>query len=938
MKISLQRHLLGLFAITAVSATALAVMPTVKVVPWVPSDPLIPHDTYSGKVITLKGTSDVSGANIQWIWDFGDGSAPASGTVTDPYVVEARHAYTGAVGTVFTARLTVRDTNTGESASKPYYIRLGAQELPIEVNVAIDEGLWYLHKTQNRFTSGGVALGDWTSSKYGGYANSTYTSVSAVNVTAFEGNGHLETGSPDNPYTETVQRAMRRLFQRLASISVGLQSNGLGTYNCDQNGNGIGIVVNDGYEYYQGGMIMDAIIASGTPAALTTTGPASVIGRTYKNIVQDMVDAYLYAQYDGSGGGGWRYSANQYPDNSACQWAAIGLIPAEREWGCVVPLWAKQWNAVWLNASQYNSPGSFYHGAFGYQPGYWFPWGPYATTPSGMVQMAMDGIGRDNAGWPSWNAAETFIRDNFNNSGGASSAIKSYYYGLFSFVKSMLLHDANGDGIAEPIVFLRSSTPGVRPLDWYAGEAGQDKHPTTDDDTTINGVARTLVNDQSFGTYWGYWFGHDYEGTQRYFETAWAILMLNRTIFDPGVPVAVPKAIPNPGVVAQLITLDGSASYHKAPGRIIDSWEWDVDGDGVFDASGPIITVSFTALGTYPVKLRVTDDGSPEKSAESFVSVVIEVPPLPPTAQADGPYVFCPQAQPWYLDARFTNNPDEGKHEVGPYPGDTIQEYAWDLDGDGAFDDAFGATPDVTAFFTAAGPGSYLVQLRVTDTTAASFPSSGYGDLSDTDTAVVIVKAPTDPACDCVDLSATLQGKKVNLSWTAMSGAAQYAVYRGTIPGGPYLKLALVAGLTYTDNATISGTTYYYVVRPAALNGNELCQSNEVEATPVCDPPVVNCAPTTKCSNLARYYRELTASSTCYGRMQLKIWVGDSATPAFKAGPFKTGDVVRISKAATATSKPGTTACVAGIITVKGQALVWAEDPMGDTSGLVVCP
>jgi len=916
----------------ALCGSVLGVVPTVKVVPWVPSDALIPHDTYPSKQITLKGTTDVQGSNFKWTWDFGDGSPNSTGDVGDPYAVEARHTYTGAVGTVYTARLSVEDKTTGENASKPYYIRMSAKELPIEVNVAIDEGLWYLHKTQNRFSSGGVELGDWTGSKLGGYANASYTSVSAVNLTAFEGLGHLETGGADNPYTDTVRRAVRRLFQRLSVWSIGLQTNPLGTFNTDQNGNGLGIVVNDGNEFYQGGMVMDAIIATGTPAAITTTGPVNVVGRLYKDIVQDMVDAYIYSQYDGSGGGGWRYSANQYPDNSACQWAAIGMIPAEREWGLTVPDWMKQWNVVWLNASQYNSPGDFYHGAFGYQPGYWFPWGPYATTPSGMVQMAMDGIGRGNVGWPSWDAAETFIRNNFANTGSASSAIKSYYYGLFSFVKSMLLHDTNGDDIAEPITLLQSSTPGVLPLDWYNAEVS--KGDPTD------GVARTLVNGQSFGTYWGYWAGHYYTGDQSDFETAWAILMLNRTIFDPGIPVAVPKAISNPGVVGQTITLDGSASFHKAPGRVIDSWEWDVDNDGTFDASGPIVTVVFSSLGVYPVKLRVTDDGSPEKSAEAYVNVRIETPPLPPTADANGPYVFCPQAQPWFLDGRMSTNPDEDQHEPGK-PGDTIQEYAWDLDGDNDFNDAFGPTPDVTAYFGGVGPGNYLVQLRVTDTTATSFPSSGYPDLTDTVSATVTVKAATDPDCACVDLSATLDGKKVQLSWTAFAGAAQYAVYRSLTAGGPYIWIASVNVLTHTDNDTISGTTYYYVVRPAALNGNELCQSNEIEITPICDLPEVFCTPTTKCSNLARYYRELTVRSSCYGRNQHRIWLGDTATPGWVAGPFKASpaDVVRISKGTTASVRAGTTPCVAAIITVKGQAEIWAEEiPTGRMGPKVVCP
>ena len=205
-------------------------------------------------------------------------------------------------------------------------------------------------------------------------------------------------------------------------------------------------------------MFIDAIIAANSPNRVTTTGQVAaganpgIFGRTYKAIVQDMIDYYSYCQYDSvaSGNlaaGGWRYTCNVFPDNSVDQWAAIGFIPAERD-GYLsgsIPAPVKLATKDWLTFTQ-NSTGSF-----GYSSTAEAGWGFYALTPSGMVQMAWLGIGRGPTVPTMWDKAETFYRDRFHLTGGATVAPKSYYYGLFSFVKSMLLHDSNGDGIQEPV-------------------------------------------------------------------------------------------------------------------------------------------------------------------------------------------------------------------------------------------------------------------------------------------------------------------------------------------------------------------------------------------------------------------------------------------------------------------------------------------------------
>jgi hypothetical protein len=622
-------------------------------------------------------------------------------------------------------------------------------------------------------------------------------------------NGHLETGSPDNPYTETVTRGLKYVFTLLTSGAIGLQ----GAMNPDSNANGYGVWVNQSYPYYQGGMFIDAIVASGTPNAVTTTGPPAsgsnpgILGRTYKSIVQDMVDLYAYGQYDDTRYGGWRYNTNEFPDNSACQWAAIGIIAAERYFGCMVPPLVKQYNKNWLTYSQDASSG-----AFGYTQAGYYPWGPYGLTPSGMVQMAMDGIGR---GAPMWDKAETFMRDNFGNTGGAYYAVKDYYYGLFSFVKSMLLH--NVGGTADPITLLQSKTAGVAPIDWYSAQ--------TTLGAPTNGIARKLVNDQNPA---GYWYGHDYTGEQYYFETAWAIMMLHRSLFTAGSPVAVAKALPNPAVANSLITLSGADSYHQDSGKLIVKWEWDLDNNGTYETLGVTTSKTWTAEGSYPVRLRVTDDALVPATAETVLVVVIAFPPLAPTAVAGGPYNFCSDKKPWTLDGSRSFNPDDGKSFPTSNPGDKIAAWDWDLNGDGSFIDASTAKPDVTAYFASKPLGPYLIGLKVTDTTQASF---GQPDLTDTDSAQVYLRASTDPACSCMSVIGRGKFSKVELSWTPKPGVIEYEIYRRAKITDPFLKIGSVPGTygLYTDSGLPARTTYYYVVVQKTSAG--ACESNVVTAT-----------------------------------------------------------------------------------------------------------
>jgi PKD repeat protein len=163
-------------------------------------------------------------------------------------------------------------------------------------------------------------------------------------------------------------------------------------------------------------------------------------------------------------------------------------------------------------------------------------------------------------------------------------------------------------------------------------------------------------------------------------------------------PVAGFDVAPLQPISKQLVTF---TSVSTDPDGTIASQAWEFDGTNDFnDGTGPVATRTYSAPGTYTVKLRVRDNGGAEKIASREVTVANR----PPT----GSFAYKPSA-PVAGDAvalTATTADEDG----------TIAKQAWDLDNDGQFDDATGST----ASFTPAAAGSYPVGLKVTDNSGDS--------------------------------------------------------------------------------------------------------------------------------------------------------------------------------------------------------------------------
>ncbi|MEZ5338272.1 MAG: PKD domain-containing protein [bacterium] len=173
-------------------------------------------------------------------------------------------------------------------------------------------------------------------------------------------------------------------------------------------------------------------------------------------------------------------------------------------------------------------------------------------------------------------------------------------------------------------------------------------------------------------------------------------------INDP--PVAAISASPLSGALPLTVNFDASAST-DSDGTIV-SYEWDFDGDGIWDensGTSPTTSFEYTVGGSFDAAVRVTDnDGATDVAHLSDgggTGIDAQEPPL-----AD--ITATPNSGPAPLvvsfDASGSSDPDG-----------SITLYEWDLDFNGSFETSTGSTPNTGSTYIA--PGVKTISVRVTD-------------------------------------------------------------------------------------------------------------------------------------------------------------------------------------------------------------------------------
>jgi hypothetical protein len=191
-----------------------------------------------------------------------------------------------------------------------------------------------------------------------------------------------------------------------------------------------------------------------------------------------------------------------------------------------------------------------------------------------------------------------------------------------------------------------------------------------------------------------------------------ACLLMLGALVSPlggGVAVARPTAnfdwAPKPVVAGTPVTFTSTSTPFREPWTPITKTEWTIEGAGTFE--GDQVTVTAPAAGPWNVRLHVSDMTG--EAGEVTKQINVEPPPPPPPAnRLPTPAIAVLPASPLVgEEVTFISYSED--------PDGHITDHAWDVNGDGTFDEA-GAV--VTRRFGT--PGDQKVTLRVKDDKGAS--------------------------------------------------------------------------------------------------------------------------------------------------------------------------------------------------------------------------
>jgi len=181
----------------------------------------------------------------------------------------------------------------------------------------------------------------------------------------------------------------------------------------------------------------------------------------------------------------------------------------------------------------------------------------------------------------------------------------------------------------------------------------------------------------------------------RVLDGAGAASTYQTSVYVDAPPIAAFSTAPSTVIAGDTVTF---TSTSRDPDGSIAHLDWALDGDGAFNDGHDATTVTrkYPTVGVYVVQLQATDDRGATATTSVQVNVVADKPPL-------ASFSVAPIAPVVGQSVQFTSRASD--------PDGSIAKLAWDLDGNGAFDNGAGTT----ATWTYKSAGDVMVQLRATD-------------------------------------------------------------------------------------------------------------------------------------------------------------------------------------------------------------------------------
>jgi PKD repeat protein len=231
------------------------------------------------------------------------------------------------------------------------------------------------------------------------------------------------------------------------------------------------------------------------------------------------------------------------------------------------------------------------------------------------------------------------------------------------------------------------------------------------------------------------------------------------------------------GYIGDSISFNGGGST-ASPGSSIELYEWDYNNDGSYDASGVLVSTSFSTKGVHTVKLRVTDSIGQTSTDTTTVTILNKDPvaaftysPLNPTTQET---------------ITFTSTSTD--------PDGTISSWSW-IFGDG------GTSTAANPSHQYSDDGTYDVSLTVTDNDGASDTVVIQIDVANMEPVADFSFTPASPSIDqtiqFTDASSDIDGSISSWSWDFGDGSSstqQNPSHEYSSPG------TFSVSLTVTDN------------------------------------------------------------------------------------------------------------------------------------------